>query len=198
MRYRSSLSRNATSVRLRSVISFCNWMFNESATSVSSCWRTRPSTNASFIASIFSLNCAFSGIVGLPLFLRFRFRPGFVPLRRMRTGPRRDPRDQSFVVRRPRPDDDHALVGDDVFADVLAVIAAAHLDDDHDFAKLAVDLDIAQPDDVIGQERDRIVAEGKSGERVFDFDRAENGDPGSGQRHDHSVERLTKVLAEAG
>jgi hypothetical protein len=55
-------------------------------------------------------------------------------------------------------DDNHALVRDDIFADVLAVIAAAHFDDDHHLPKLAIDLDITKPDNVIGQKRNRVVA----------------------------------------
>src|SRR5471032_3397399 len=93
-------------------------------------------------------------------------------------------------------DHDHALAGNDIFADVFAVIATTHFDDDHDLSKLAVNFDIAQPDDVIGEERDRIVAEGKSGKRILHFYRAENRNPGPRQLHDHSIKRLAKVLAE--
>jgi hypothetical protein len=35
--------------------------------------------------------------------------------------------------------DDHTLGGDFIFADILAMVATAHLDNDHDLAKLAVD-----------------------------------------------------------
>ena len=56
-------------------------------------------------------------------------------------------------------DDDHAFVRDDIFADVFAVIAAAHFDHDHHLAKLAIDLHVTQPDNVIGEKRNRVVAE---------------------------------------
>ena len=42
------------SVRLRSLISFCNWLFADSAASASSCWCSDPSINASFMTRVFS------------------------------------------------------------------------------------------------------------------------------------------------
>ena len=74
----------------------------------------------------------------------------------------RNSSDQALIVREAVTNDDHTLVGDDIFADVLAVIAAAHFDHDHDLAKLAVDVYITQPDNVIGEKRNRVVLNGNS------------------------------------
>ncbi len=52
--------------------------------------------------------------------------------------------------------------GDLIFADVVAVIAAPHLDDDHDLAKLALDLHVTKPDDIVGEKRDGVGTEGNS------------------------------------
>lgn len=71
--------------------------------------------------------------------------------------------------------------GDHVFADILAVvIAATHLHDDNDFAKLAVDLDITEPDDVIREKRNCIVTKGELDRRFLDLDGAEDRDSGGG------------------
>ena len=64
--------------------------------------------------------------------------------------------DKALIIREAFTDDDHTLGGDFIFADVLAMVAAAHLDDDHDLAKLAVDLYIPKPDNVIGEKRNRV------------------------------------------
>ena len=48
----------------------------------------------------------------------------------------------------------HALVRDFIFANVLGMIATAHLDHHQDLAKLPIDGYVPQPDDVIGEERD--------------------------------------------
>src|SRR5688500_15387988 len=68
----------------------------------------------------------------------------------------------------------HSLVGDLVFANVLAVLAVAHLDDGEDAAKHAVEIEVAQPDDVVGQKRDQVVAEAELGERLVQLDRAQD------------------------
>jgi len=73
------------------------------------------------------------------LIARFRLRRGFIFLRLARTGPVRDTGAQLGIVGAPRVDHDHTLGSNDIFADILAVIAAAHLDDDHHLAKLAID-----------------------------------------------------------
>src|SRR5271168_5352013 len=98
------------------------------------------------------------------LLARFRLRRGFVFLRLARTGSVRDSSAHFGVVRTPRVDNHHALAGNDIFADVLAVIAAAHLDDSHHLAKLAIDFHVTQPDNVVGKKRNRIVTELKRSE----------------------------------
>src|ERR1700688_5044938 len=108
------------------------------------------------------------------LIARFRLRRGFIFLRLARTGPVRYSGAHFGVVRTPRVDNHYALVGNDVFADVLAVIAAEQLYDDHQLAKLATDFHVTQPDDVIGKKRNRIVAELKRRKIVLDFDGAED------------------------
>src|ERR1035437_4701473 len=84
------------------------------------------------------------------LLLRLRFRRAFLFLRLARAGSRGDSCGQPVVVRGSRVDDDDALVRDDIFADVFAVIAAAQFYHNHHFAKLAVNFHITHPDNVIG------------------------------------------------
>src|ERR1700686_445265 len=93
------------------------------------------------------------------LHARLRLWRGLVFLRPARTGPVRYSRAHLGIVGAPRMDNDHALVGNDIFAYVLAVIAAAHLDDDHHLAELAVDFHVTQPDNVIGEKRNCVGAE---------------------------------------
>jgi hypothetical protein len=45
----------------------------------------------------------------------------------------------------------YAVVGNLVFADVLAVAAVAHFDDGHDTVENAIEVQITQPNDVVGQ-----------------------------------------------
>jgi len=52
----------------------------------------------------------------------------------------RNPGDKTLVIREALAHDDHALGGDLIFADILAMVATAHLDNDHDLAKLALDV----------------------------------------------------------
>ena len=52
----------------------------------------------------------------------------------------RNPGDQALIIREAVADDHHTLGGDFIFADILAMVATAHFDHDHDLAKLAVDL----------------------------------------------------------
>ena len=73
-----------------------------------------------------------------------------------------------------------------------------HLDDHQHLAELAVDLHVAQPDDVVAQERDRVRAERQLGEGLDHLDGAHDRDAGPRQRPDHPVERLAEVGAEAG
>ena len=61
--------------------------------------------------------------------------------------------DKALIIREAVTHDDHALGGDFIFADILAMVAPAHLDHDHDLAKLAVDAYVPKPDNVIGKKR---------------------------------------------
>jgi hypothetical protein len=47
--------------------------------------------------------------------------------------------DKALIIREPVTRDDHALRGDFIFADILAMVTTSHLDNHHDLAKLAVD-----------------------------------------------------------
>ena len=80
--------------------------------------------------------------------------------------------DQALIIREPVTHDDHALGGDFIFADILAMVATAHLDNDHDLAKLSVDAYVAKPDNVIGKKRNRIGAEREFCERLIHLNRA--------------------------
>jgi hypothetical protein len=59
--------------------------------------------------------------------------------------------DKALIIREAVTHDDHTLGDDFIFADVLAVVATAHLDEDQDLAKLAVDAYAPNPDNVIGE-----------------------------------------------
>jgi hypothetical protein len=47
--------------------------------------------------------------------------------------------DKTLIVCEPLAEDNHALVRYFVFANILGMIPAPHLDDHHDLAKLAID-----------------------------------------------------------
>src|SRR4051812_43847589 len=96
----------------------------------------------------------------------------------------------------PGTDHDHALVGNHIFAHVLAVVAAAHFDDDHYFAELAVDFDVTQADNIVGQEGDGVMAEFERIESIFNLDGGHNRHASAGQCGDHAVERFPEVLSE--
>src|SRR6266446_1327369 len=96
-----------------------------------------------------------------PLLDRFSFRWGLVFLGLARTDFIRNSGDKAVIFRAAGQDYNEPIFGDDVFADILAVIAATHLHDHNDFAKLAVHLDITEPDNVIGEKRNRIVTKGE-------------------------------------
>src|SRR5271170_1459656 len=98
-----------------------------------------------------------------------------------------------MIIRKPVTDDDDTLGGDFIFADILAVVTAAHLDHDHDLAKLAVDAYVPHPDNVIGEKGNRVAAEREFRERLVHFNRAENRHSDSGQGGYHAVERFAKV-----
>src|SRR5450432_63622 len=111
-------------------------MFANSAASASSCWRTAPSINASFMAVTLRwpldksdswLPVIDVGFVPINLLRRLRFRRGLFPL----ADALRDSRGQRGIIGLAREDNHHTLVRDDIFADVLAVVAAAHFDHDH-------------------------------------------------------------------
>ena len=83
-----------------------------------------------------------------------------------------NPSDEALIIREAVTDDDHALGGDFVFADILAMVATTHLDNDHDLAKLAVDAYVPKPDNVIGEKGNRVGAEGELCERLVHLNRA--------------------------
>src|ERR1017187_1523974 len=83
---------------------------------------------------------------------RFWFGGGFGILRRARPGPCRDSHGQPIVVSPPWVDHHDAFIRDDIFADILAMVAAAHFYDHHHLPELTVDLHIAKPDNVVGEE----------------------------------------------
>ena len=92
----------------------------------------------------------------------------------------------------------HALRRDFIFANILGMIAAPHLDHHHYLAKLAIDGYIPQPDDVIGEKRNRVRAEREFRKRLIHLNGAQNRYPNPRQCEDHPVERFAKVGAEAG
>jgi hypothetical protein len=55
--------------------------------------------------------------------------------------------------------DDDAFRGDFVFADLFAVIAAAHFDHHEYFSQFASDFDVAKANDVVGEEGVGVRAE---------------------------------------
>ena len=67
--------------------------------------------------------------------------------------------DQALIIREAVTQDDHTLGGDFIFADIFAVVATPHLDNDHDLAKLAVDAYVSKADNVIGEKGNRIGTE---------------------------------------
>jgi hypothetical protein len=63
---------------------------------------------------------------------------------------------------------DDPLGRDFIFPDIIAIAAAPHFDDHEDFAELTVDLYITKPDNIIGEKRNREVAEEEMGKsRVY-------------------------------
>ena len=80
--------------------------------------------------------------------------------------------DKALIIREAFADDDHTLGRDFIFADILAMVATAHLDNDHDLAKLAVDAYVPKPDNVIGQKGNRVGTEREFRERLVHLNRA--------------------------
>jgi len=80
--------------------------------------------------------------------------------------------DKTLIIREAVPHDDDALGCDFIFADILAMVATAHLDHDHDLAKLAVDVYVPKPDNVIGEKGNRVGTEREFCERLVHLNRA--------------------------
>ena len=80
--------------------------------------------------------------------------------------------DKALIIREAITQDDQTLGGDFIFADIFAVVATPHLDNDHDLAKLAVDTYVPKPDNVIGEKGNRVGAERKFCERLVHLNRA--------------------------
>src|SRR5690242_13888179 len=78
------------------------------------------------------------------------------------TRPVRDTRDDPVVLRE-RLAHHRARGRDLVESKLAAVLTAAHLDDRHHGAELAVDLDVALRDDVVGDEGDLLAREAHIG-----------------------------------
>src|ERR1035438_3670927 len=77
--------------------------------------------------------------------------------------------DKALIIREAVTHDDHTLGGDFIFADIFAMVATAHLDNDHDLAKLAVDTYVPKPDNVIGKKGNRVGTEREFGERLVQY-----------------------------
>ena len=80
--------------------------------------------------------------------------------------------DKALILREPVTHDDHSLGGDFIFANILAMVATAHLDNHHDLAKLAVDAYVPKADNVIGEKGNRVGTEREFGERLVHLNRA--------------------------
>ena len=80
--------------------------------------------------------------------------------------------DKALIIREAFADDDHTLGGDFIFADILAMVATAHLDNDHDLAQLTVDAYVPKPDNVIGKKGNREGTEREFCERLVHLNRA--------------------------
>src|SRR5688572_31939937 len=105
----------------------------------------------------------------------------------------RKPAGKPGVLCVPRADHDHSFTGNYIFANILAMVSAAHFDHDHDFAELAIDLHITQPDNIVREKRNGVVAELERAKRVLDFHRGNNRHARPGERGDHAVKRFAKV-----
>src|ERR1035437_1755695 len=104
--------------------------------------------------------------------------------------------DQAPITLEPRAYQHDSIRGDLILPNILAVIATTHLDDDHHLPQVAVDLNVSKPDDVIGEKRDGVGAEGQFRKGLLQLDRAQDGDADSCQRTDHPVNGFAKVGAE--
>jgi hypothetical protein len=77
-----------------------------------------------------------------------------------------------LIVRKTLAEDHDPLGGNFIFANVFAVAATAHLDNHKDLAELALDGHIPQPDNVIGEKRNRVGTEWEFGKRLIYLNRA--------------------------
>src|ERR1019366_3336290 len=148
------------------------------------------------VRRLFPSNESQPGIASALAF-RFRLTRGLLFL----TGPvqtHRNPCDKALIIRQAIVADNHTLGGDFIFADIAAMVAAAHLDNDQDLAKLVADGYIPKPDNVIGEKGNRVGTEREFCERLIHLHRAENRHPDSRQSGDHPIERFAKFRAEAG
>ena len=64
-----------------------------------------------------------------------------------------DSADKALIFCEALAQNHHAFGRDFIFANILGMIAAPHLDHHHDLAQLAINRYVPQPDDVIGEER---------------------------------------------
>ena len=88
--------------------------------------------------------------------------------------------DKALIIREAVTDDDHTFGRDFILADILAMVATAHLDNDHDLAQLAVDAYVSKPDIVIGEKGNLVGTEREFCERLVHLNRAQNRHPDPG------------------
>ena len=91
---------------------------------------------------------------GLTFTLRFIGVPGLFPVCR-------NPGDQRAILIEAFAGQHQSLVGNLIFANVFAVLAVAHFDDCEDAVQHAIEIQVTQPDNVVGQKRNHVVAEPK-------------------------------------
>jgi hypothetical protein len=80
--------------------------------------------------------------------------------------------DKTLIVCEPFAEDHYALARDFIFANILGMISATHLDNHHDLAKLAMEGYVSEPDDVIAKERNGVGTERKFGKGLIHLNRA--------------------------
>ena len=80
--------------------------------------------------------------------------------------------DETLIIGEAVTHDDHALGCDFIFADILAMVATAHLDNNHDLAKLAVDAYVPKSDNVSGKKGNREGTQRELRERLIHLYRA--------------------------
>ena len=70
-----------------------------------------------------------------------------------------DSADKSLIVCETFAENDYALRGDFIFANILGMIPSPHFDHHHDLAEFAIDGYVPKPDYVIAKERNGVCAE---------------------------------------